>query len=201
MSAEERADEADAVDDGAVPREAADETGETPAAATPSTDHRTPRWRRIVAFAVLPVVAVVLAGAAGYLTWQDLRREAARTAATESVAVARETTAAILSYRAASVEADLNAVRDRLTGEFLQSYTTLINDVVIPGAKEQQISAAAQVAAAASVSATPTRAVVLAFVNQTVTMGTGAPTASASSVRVTLERVDGRWLVSGFDPI
>jgi Mce-associated membrane protein len=43
--------------------------------------------------------------------------------------------------------------------------------------------------------------VVLLFVDQTVTVGQGAPTNTASSVRVTLDKVDGRWLISQFDPV
>jgi Mce-associated membrane protein len=73
--------------------------------------------------------------------------------------------------------------------------------VVIPGATQKQISAVATVPAAASVSATENHAVVLVFVNQTVTVGTGAPTDTASSVRVTLDKVADRWLISGFDPV
>ena len=117
------------------------------------------------------------------------------------MAAAGDATAAILSYNAATVEKDLNAARDRLTGSFLDSYTELINDVVIPGAKEQKINVQARVSAAASVSAKPKHAVALVFVDQTTTVGTGAPTNSASSVRVTLDKVEGRWLVSGFDPV
>ena len=73
--------------------------------------------------------------------------------------------------------------------------------MVIPGARQKQIAAVASVPAAASVSATPEEAVVLLFVNQTVTVGSDAPTATASSVRVTLEKDGDRWLISKFDPV
>jgi Mce-associated membrane protein len=43
--------------------------------------------------------------------------------------------------------------------------------------------------------------VVLLFVNQTVNMGSNAPTNTDSSVRVTLDKIGGRWLISGFDPV
>jgi Mce-associated membrane protein len=43
--------------------------------------------------------------------------------------------------------------------------------------------------------------VVLLFVNQTVVVGQGAPTDSASSVRVTLDKIGDRWLISKFDPV
>ncbi|CKQ78243.1 putative MCE associated membrane protein [Mycobacterium tuberculosis] len=45
------------------------------------------------------------------------------------------------------------------------------------------------------------RAVVLLFVNQTITVGKDAPTTAASSVRVTLDNINGRWLISQFEPI
>lgn len=156
---------------------------------------------RLIAFAVLPCVASLLAGAGGYLKWQSTSIRASQVSGVEAVAVAKEATVAILSYRPDTVEKDLGAARDLLTGTFKDSYTQLTHDVVIPGAKQRHISAAATTPAVASVSATANHAVVLVFVNQTVVVGNDAPTASASSVRVTLDNVAGRWLVSGFDPV
>jgi Mce-associated membrane protein len=72
---------------------------------------------------------------------------------------------------------------------------------VIPGAKQKRISAMANVPAAASVSASANHAVVLVFVNQSTTIGDDAPTSTASSVRVTLDKVQSRWLISQFDPV
>jgi len=51
------------------------------------------------------------------------------------------------------------------------------------------------------VSATENHAVVLIFVNQAMTVGKAVPTSTASSVRVTLHKVDDRWLISQFDPV
>jgi Mce-associated membrane protein len=154
-----------------------------------------------VAFVVLPAVALLLAAGAGYLKWEYASRQDSQRAAAESVTAAADTTAAILSYKPDTVDKKLSAARDRLTGSFLESYTTLINDVVIPGAKQKKITAVAQVPAAASVSATPSHAVVLVFVNQATTIGNDPATNTASSVRVTLDKIGDRWLVSGFDPI
>jgi len=156
---------------------------------------------RTLAFGVLPALVVLLSAGAGLLQWQDVSHRAIDTARTESVAAARDATEAILSYKAASVEQDLGAARGRLTGSFLDSFSDLVDKVVIPGAREKKISAAAKVAAAASVSATAKHAVALVFVNQTIVIGGGAPSGSASSVRVTLDKVDDLWLVSGFDPV
>lgn len=156
---------------------------------------------RVLAFVILPAMALLLAGAAGYLKWQDARVRDADAVRIESLQVAKDTTVRILSYKPDTVEQDLGSARDLLTGNFRDSYTQLINDVVIPGARDKKISAVANVPAAASVSATPARAEVLVFVNQTVIVGDGAPTATASSVKVTLDRVGDRWLISEFDPV
>jgi Mce-associated membrane protein len=99
------------------------------------------------------------------------------------------------------VEKDLDAARGRLTGTFLNAYTSLTHEVVIPGAKQKQISAVATVPATASISASANHAVVLLFVNQSLIIGQDAPTNTASSVRVTLDKVGGHWLISGFDPV
>jgi Mce-associated membrane protein len=178
-----------------------DSDGETPADLDAAPPKKRFSFARAMAFGVLPVVALLLAAAAGYLRWDDSSRRDADIAATESVRAAKDSTVALLSYKPDTAEKDLGAARDRLTGSFLDAYTQLINNVVIPGAKEKKISALAAVPAAATDSAKPYHAVVLLFVDQTVVVGTDAPTNTASSVRVTLEKIHDHWLISGFDPI
>lgn len=159
------------------------------------------RWSRVIAYGVLPGVALLLASVGGFLKWQDTSVRDAQLAGAQSVRAATDGTIALLSYRPESVQKDLEAARGRLTGTFLNAYTSLTRDVVIPGAKQKQISAVATIPGAASVSAAPNHAVVLLFVNQTVTVGEDAPTNSVSSVRVTLDKINGRWLISAFDPV
>lgn len=158
-------------------------------------------WIRVLAFGFLPGLALVLALGAGFLKWQDSSVRNAEIARIESVQAAKDSTVALLSYQPDTVDKDLGAARDLLTGQFRDSYASLTHDVVIPGAKQKHISAVATVPAAASVSASPDHAVVLAFVNQTVVVGADAPTSTASSVRMTMEKSGGRWLISEFDPI
>jgi Mce-associated membrane protein len=162
---------------------------------------RRPRWGRLIAYWLLPALALILAIAAGYLKWWDSSVRDAQRAGMESVHAATDGTIAMLSYRPDTVDKDLGAARVRLTGALKDSYTVLTHDVVIPGARQRQISAVATVPAAASVSASTRHAVVLMFVNQTITIGSDPPTNTASRVRVTLDNVDGIWLISGFDPI
>jgi Mce-associated membrane protein len=158
-------------------------------------------WPRVLAYGVLPALALLLAAAGGFLKWQDSSARAAQLARIESVAAAKDSTIALLSYKSDTVERDLEAAKSRLTGTFKDSYSQLINDVVIPGAKRGHISTTASVPAAASVSATANHAVTLLFVNQTAVVDKDPPNDTVSSVRVTLDKVGGRWLISGFDPV
>jgi Mce-associated membrane protein len=172
--------------------EAADKT-------TPAPSIRA--WHRMLVFVILPVVALAVGGAAGYFRWQAGALLAGRAAAAESVQAATDSTIQMLSYHPDTVDRDLNAARDRMTGAFRDDYTKLTHEIVIPGAKQKHISSLATVPAASSVSATPDHAVVLVFVNQTIVMGSDPPTNTASSVKVSMEKRDGHWLISSFDPV
>ena len=192
----EAADEADLLDvDETEAAEAAADAAEAPV-------ERGSRfsWTRLLVVG-LPALALIMALGVGYLKWLDGTARESRAAAEASVRAASESTIAILSYKPETVDRDLKAAAERLTAGFRQQYTQLVNDVVAPGAKQQHITAVATVPAAASVSATGKHAVALVFVDQTTTIGNDAPTQTTSSVRVSLEQVDGRWLISQFDPV
>jgi Mce-associated membrane protein len=181
--------------------EAADEADLVDADEAPAERGARFSWTHILAWIVLPALALLLALGDGHLKWLDGSAHASRTAAEESVKAATDSTIAILSYRPDTVDRDLSGAAGRLTGGFRQQYTQLVTDVVAPGAKQQHISAVATVPAAASVSATENHAVVLVFIDQTTTIGNDAPTQTTSSVRITLEKVHDRWLISQFDPV
>jgi len=158
-------------------------------------------WSRVIAYGLLPGLAWSLAAGVGLLKWRDTSVRDAAVARAESMQAATDGTIALLSYRPDTVQRDLEAARGRLTGTFLNAYTQLTHDVVMPGAKQKQISAVATVPGAASVSASANHAVVLLFVNQTIIVGQDAPTSTASSVRIGLDKIGGRWLISQFDPV
>lgn len=158
-------------------------------------------WGRVFAFCIVPVLALVVTLAAGFFKWESGQDHGTAVAAAESLQAAKDSTIALLSYQPDSAEKTLHQARERLTGSFKDSYTSLTNDVVIPGAKKRQITAKATIPAAASISASPSHAEVLVCVDQTVTIGGDAPSDTASSVKVALDKVGGRWLISGFDPV
>lgn len=151
--------------------------------------------------ATFAALALLLVASAVWLYSGTASRRANETARADAVAAARGSIVEMLSYRPDTADKKLSAARDRLTGPFLDDYNQLIQTVVIPGAKQKKITAVAEVPAAAAVSGGADRAVVLAYVDQSLAVGSAAPTRTNSSVRVTMERVDGRWLIAGFDPI
>ena len=170
--------------------------------APPAAPARGPAVLRWVVYLVLPLLVVATALGVGFLKWQ-LDSEAAPSGgvAAAPVAAAPEGVVAMLSYRPDRVREDLTAAAERMTGDFRTEYTTLINDVVAPGAEEQRISAEAAVPAAAVISADGDRARVLVYINQTTTVGTEAPTDTQSSAHVDMQKVGDRWLIAGFEPI
>jgi Mce-associated membrane protein len=186
--------------DRAEPEEA-DKTEPADEAAPAAKRFRRFSFTRVLTYGLLPLLALALTLAAGYVKWEDGSARASQAAAAESVRVASETTVAILSYRPDTAEKELKAAADRLTGTFRDQYTDLITTVVIPGAQQQQISAVATVPAAASVSASEDRASVLVFINQTTLIGSEPPSTTTSCVRITLDKIGGRWLVSEFEPV
>jgi len=158
---------------------------------------RSERWR----VGAAGVLTLLLVASGSWLFWDASSRHDSEQAGADAVQAARDAIVEMLSYQPDNADQKLNAARDRLTGTFLESYNQLIQTVMIPGAKQNKITSAAKVPAAAAVSADPDHAVVLAYVDQALAVGTAPPTRTNSSVRVTMEKVDGRWLISGFDPI
>jgi Mce-associated membrane protein len=156
-------------------------------------------WSRILVYGLLPALVLLLAVAAGLLKWKDSSARNTELARSQSVTAARDSAVALLTFRFDTVDRDVAAARERLTGGFLDTYTQRTQEELIPNAKERHVSATAAVPGAASESATQNHAVVLVFVNQTIKIGDSAPADAASSVRVTLDKVGERWLVSGFD--
>ena len=97
----------------------------------------------------------------------------------------------MLTYGPDTVDKDVGAARERLTGKFRDSYTLFTLQNVIPNAREKHVSSIVMVPAAAIVRVTTDHAVVMVFVNQTFLSDRDPPTSTASDVRVTLEKEAG----------
>ncbi|MEB3031483.1 hypothetical protein [[Mycobacterium] nativiensis] len=152
-------------------------------------------------YGVLPGLILALAVAAGLLKWHDGSVRAEEQIRAETVSVATESTIAMLSFSSDTIEQDVADVQQLMTEGFRDRFAARARQHIVPDAKARKITAVAEVPGAASVWATAKHAVVLVFVDRTVSVGDSEPVEAASSYRVTLDNVDGRWLVADFEPV
>lgn len=160
------------------------------------------RGRQAVLAWVLGVLAVMLAVLAALLVVRvDRAADSIGQAAREEVAqIAGETGAALLTYTPDTVAEDLYAAAQRLTGDFRDRFGQFTDTVVVPSARAEGITSTATVDAAGVSELGGDDASALVFLTQ-VTSSAASPDAVTSSVgaRVELHRVEGSWLVSGFE--
>jgi len=134
--------------------------------------------------------------AVGYLGWQlsqerrlDAAAEAARQAATEYAQI-------LTSIDSDRVDENFRAVLDGATGEFKDLYSqssTELRQLLI----DNKAKAHGVVLESAVQSVTPDQAVVLLFVDQSVTnTNLPDPRIDRSRIKMTMEYVDGRWRAS-----
>ncbi len=129
-------------------------------------------------------------------------REIDDQAANQAIRAASDGAVAALSYSSGSLDRDFAEAKTHLTGGFLDYYTTFTRDVVAPTVRDKHLTQKAVAIRAAAVKLQPQSAVVLVFLNETTTSADKKePLKTPTSVRVTLDKVDGTWLVSKFDPV
>jgi Mce-associated membrane protein len=167
---------------------------------TTTRAHRA-RWWILIVGLVLAIVATATFGGWQAVKGRDLGNADSAAARQTVLDTARSTVLELLSYTPDNVDTTLNAATSLLTGQFRDSYSSLIHDVVIPGAKQKNITAVAQVPAASVESLTTDKASMIVFVNQQVTIPPAAPTNTASTARVGLQKINGAWLIDALDPM
>lgn len=158
------------------------------------------RWRPLLVVVLLIGSAAVLATV--YLTQYRMDRQTGATAEQAAVAAASGGTVALLSYAPETLDADLATAKSQMTGEFLTYYGKFTADVVAPAVRDRGVKASARAVSAALMEIHPTDAKVLVFLNQeTFSRERPEPAFTASSVIVSLAKIDGKWLISAFDPV
>ncbi|MCM6772922.1 h domain protein [Nocardia sp. CDC159] len=158
---------------------------------------------RLILIRVIAVGLIALSlGSAWYLYHSYRADTQAEQARTDSVAAARRTVEGMFTYDFHSVDTELPKIANNLAPGFRDDYLKLINQAIVPGAKEKQLTVQATAQAAGIVSAQRSHAVVLVYLNQ-VTTSKDSPqgTVTPSRVRVSLDRRDGQWLVAQVTPI
>lgn len=155
------------------------------------------------AFIVLGVVAVVLALVAGLFGFFALRQAQIESARGAASAAAEEKVTALLSYDYRTIQNDQGDRGAMVTGQFKDDYASLIADIVGPAASQQQLTTRSSVVSSSVVGTDGTDQVtLLMFLNQTTQSAAKPdPTLSGSRIRVTMQEVDGNWLVSELTPV
>ena len=158
------------------------------------------RWRGIAAAGLVLVASVLTT----VLYVSDFRPALQTDAAAEQVVLAEASSAtvALLSYSPETLDRDMERAQSLMTGEFLTYYGKFTTDVVAPAVRDKGIKASAQVMTSAVMEMQPDNAKVLVFLNQeTVSRDRPEPSLVASSVVVSVTKVDGKWLISALDPV
>lgn len=154
--------------------------------------------RLLVALAALAAVLVVGTGVLAWLVRADRAVEQARE---DGLEAAQAAAVELLSYDHRRIEEDIEEAERLGTGEFLEQYQAATEGLV-EQAESGSVVVRTTVQAASVQSASAERVEVLLFVDQTTTRtDLPEPRVEQNRVRLTLDDVDGRWLVSGLDAL
>jgi Mce-associated membrane protein len=198
------------------PDEAENEVGESVTEAradddSPGRPKREQRnWSRgLRKVKVLPValVLLLLLTSAGVATWvyferYQPNRQTDPGVAEAAVSAESQGTVALLSYSPESLDKDFANAKSYLSGDFLSYYNQFTEQIVAPAAKQKSLKTTAHVIRAGVSELHPDSAVILVYVDQSTTSKDKPdPAMSASSVRVSMIRSNGTWLITKFDPV
>jgi len=153
-------------------------------------------WR----IATVAVLAVLIAGS-GVAAW-ILDTQTSNNTSTQQErdgAVAATKIPQILSYNYKTLSADLAGASADTTGQFSGQFGLLASQLIGPNATKQKTVTKAAVPVAAAVDSSRNEVTVLVFVDQSTT-SKAQPKAqpNTSQLRVTMQKVSGRWLVEQF---
>jgi Mce-associated membrane protein len=161
-------------------------------------------WLRWLAPVTLTVLLAVSVGVAGwlYFSWYKTDQQIGESGQQSALNAASDGVVAVLSYAPDTLDRDFANAKKHLTGDFLNYYTDYTQRIVTPAAKEKSVKTAAAVIRKSLIEIHPDTAQVLLFINQN-TSSKSMPDGSysASAVKVGLQKHDGTWLISSFDPV
>lgn len=153
---------------------------------------------RLLLGVLAAVLAVALAGQL-VLRWQDRVADEAGRDGTDAAAVAVER---LLTYDAADLAGASGEIGTLTAGPFRDEFTRLFDTLVAPAAAEQQAVSTATIVGRSVVRAGADEVVALLFVNQvTTSTALGGDRIDAVRARVTVQREDGRWVVTALEQV
>lgn len=159
---------------------------------------RTDRLINVIRRAAAGVLAIVLVGA-GYEGWLVFQHHQKDVAAAAALDAAKKYIVTLTSVDTNAIDKNFSDVLDGSTGDFKDMYTkssAQLRQTLI----DNKAAAHGNVVDAAVQSASEDKVDVVLFVDQSVSNGSvPAPQLDRSRVKMTMEKVDGRWLASKVD--
>ncbi|EFG78858.1 hypothetical protein HMPREF0591_1198 [Mycobacterium parascrofulaceum ATCC BAA-614] len=189
----------EAGDDGAGDDEAGDDEsggGALLKRKRPGAEHGGRQWGRYLRRGALPVLLVASLAVSGFLGWRQWQDHQVKLAGEQAQQAAIAYAQVLTSIDSNKVDDNFRQVLDGATGEFKDMYTqssVKLRQLLI----DNKATAHGVVVDSAIQSESTNKVVVLVFIDQTVT-NTAAPDPriDRSRVKMTMEKVDGRWRAS-----
>lgn len=153
-------------------------------------------WGRYLRRSVLPVLLVASLTVSGLLGWRQWQEHQVMIAGQQAQQAAVNYAQILTSIDSNNVDQNFRQVLDGATGEFKDMYTqssVQLRQLLI----DNKATAHGVVVDSAIASASANKVVVLVFIDQTVTnMAVPDPRIDRSRIKITMEKIDGRWLAS-----
>jgi Mce-associated membrane protein len=153
-------------------------------------------WRQYLRRSILPVLLVASLAVSGFLGWKQWQEHQIKQAGEQAQQAAINYAQVLTSIDSNNVDQNFRQVLDGATGEFKDMYTqssVQLRQLLI----DNKATAHGVVVDSAIQSESTNKVVVLVFIDQTVT-NTQAPDPriDRSRIKITMEKVDGRWRAS-----
>lgn len=157
--------------------------------------HRRP-WRQYLRRSVLPLLLVASLAVSVFLGWKQWQEHQVKQAGQQAQQAAVSYAQVLTSIDSNKVDENFRQVLDGATGEFKDMYTqssVQLRQLLI----DNKATAHGIVVDSAVQSKSTNKVVVLVFIDQTVTnMAAPDPRIDRSRIKMTMEKIDGRWRAS-----
>lgn len=162
----------------------------------PAAERRKRPWKHYLRRSVLPALLVAALAVSGFLGWRLWQEHQVKLAGDQAQQAAISYAQVLTSIDSNKVDDNFRQVLDGATGEFKDMYTqssVKLRQLLI----DNKATAHGVVVDSAIQSESTNKVVVLVFIDQTVT-NTAAPDPriDRSRIKMTMEKVDGRWRAS-----
>ncbi|WP_445159958.1 tetratricopeptide repeat protein [Mycobacterium sp. Dal123C01] len=153
-------------------------------------------WRQYLRRSVLPLLLIASLAVSGFLGWKQWQEHQVKLAGQQAQQAAVAYAQVLTSIDANKVDENFRQVLDGATGEFKDMYTqssVQLRQLLI----DNKASAHGVVIDSAIQSESTNKVVVLVFIDQTVANSAAPdPRIDRSRIKMTMEKVDGRWRAS-----